>query len=147
MEEEVECDSTEGGMEGTTEPGQTADQDDSTVLPVPPDGVTPSAEDTTEGDGEPSGAKEAKRRTKLVSRTIDPPPPPKQVEVGRRAQVRRKLSFRDAILSACNTRKWPVALRDTDEACRASHVTPQAIIFLWNLSFKLKTKPSCRRPC
>lgn len=100
MEEVVECNDGEGGMEGTTELGQvaeTADQDNSTALPVPPDDAIPPKDDTTEGDTGLSGKIETKKRTKLVSRTMDPPAPPKQVEVGRRAQVRYEELCQDVL--------------------------------------------------
>lgn len=78
-------------MEDVNNSGRIAavsDPEDSTTLPVPPDGDNQATEgasaDTAAADGEIM----PKKRTRFVFRTFDPPPPPKQVEIGRRAQVR-----------------------------------------------------------
>lgn len=93
VEEEVECEGSEGNLDAGNSSGHIAavsDQTDSATVPVPPDGEDSAADGLQAGSAAADGELKPKKRVKLVSRTIDPPPPPKQVEIGRRAQVRHQ---------------------------------------------------------
>lgn len=82
----MECEGSEDGMDPAQNSGggaSVSEQQYSTMLPVPPNDTAAP----TEGAQGPVELAQARKRTKLVSHTIDPLPPPMQVEIGRRAQV------------------------------------------------------------
>ena len=138
------------GPEGDIE-GATASVDhDSTELPVPADGILPpndrTADDTT-GD-----EIKAKKRTILVSRTLDPRPPPKQVEIGRRAQARSERSAQDFFFTIVLISAFHVVERVLHYGPLPLHVrTPvplhDHVCLNPHLQAIIDTSLQCRRDC